>query len=121
TAAGAVRVVNGAVAGLLTVAQGLPNNLVQSIGTDQSGRVWVGTTNGVAYLEPGASVVYNTGDGLQTSVVTAMLADTSEALLGSDSNGLALFHRDNLAPKVALTDVPDTVFANRAARVDFTG
>ena len=121
TTAGAVRVVNGAVAGVLTVAQGLPNNLVQSIGTDQSGRVWVGTTNGVVYLEPGASVVYNTGDGLQTSVVTAMLADTSEALLGSDSNGLALFHRDNLAPTVALTDVPSAVFANRSARVDFTG
>ena len=121
TVAGAARVVNGAVSDLLTVAQGLPNNIVLSIGTDQAGRVWVGTTNGVVYLEPGAAAVYNTGDGLQTSSVTAMLADTSEALLGSDSNGLALFHRDNLPPRVALTDVPSAVFASRTARVDFTG
>ncbi|HKA25575.1 MAG TPA: two-component regulator propeller domain-containing protein, partial [Candidatus Eisenbacteria bacterium] len=118
---GAAHVHGLAVDRLLTVADGLPTNLVQSIGVDQAGRLWVGTTNGVAYFASGAVAVYNTGDGLQTSNVTAMLADTSEALLGSDSNGLVLFHRDALAPRVALTDVPAPVIATRAARVDFAG
>ncbi|HEV8479452.1 MAG TPA: FlgD immunoglobulin-like domain containing protein [Candidatus Eisenbacteria bacterium] len=108
---------------VITAADGLPspNNLVQSVGVDQSGRLWVGTATGLAYLESGGLVVYNTGDGLQTANVTAMIADTSEALLGSDSNGLALFHRDALAPRLALTDVPAGVLATRAARVDFAG
>src|SRR5262249_17485123 len=103
------------------ITDGLPNLLIQSLGVDQAGRLWVGTTNGLVYLEPGASALYNTGDGLQTSNVTAMLADTSEALLGSDSNGLALFHRDALAPRVTFTDVPAAVIASRTARVDFAG
>jgi ligand-binding sensor domain-containing protein len=111
----------GIVERVLTAADGLPNNTVLSLGIDQAGRLWVGTTNGVAYLDQGAAAVYNTGDGLQTSQVWAMLADTSEALLGSDSNGLALFHRDALAPHVALTDVPSGVVASRSARVDFAG
>src|SRR5262249_7024241 len=118
---GAAHVHGLAVDRLLTVADGLPTNLVQSIGVDQAGRLWVGTTNGVAYFASGAAAVYNTGDGLQTSNGTAMLADTSEAVLGSDSNGLVLFHRDALAPRVALTDVPAPVIATRAARVDFAG
>jgi ligand-binding sensor domain-containing protein len=111
----------GAVDRVLTSADGLPNNTVLSLGIDQAGRLWVGTINGVAYLDQGAVAVYNTGDGLQTSQVWSMVADTSEALLGSDSNGLALFHRDGLAPRVALTDVPAGVVASRSARVDFAG
>lgn len=124
---GVAHVPSGAVAAdrvLTAVGDGLPNNLVQSLGVDQSGHLWVGTTNGVAYIEfraLNAITVYNTGDGLQTANVTAMLADTSEALLGSDSNGLALFHRDGLAPRVSLIDVPANVIATRSARVDFAG
>src|SRR5262249_54884781 len=115
--AGVARVPAGATAGdrVGGLADGLPHLLVPSLRVDQTGRLWVGTTNGLVYLEPGASALYNTGDGLQTSNVTAMLADTSEALLGSDSNGLALFHRDALAPRVAFTDVPAAVIASRTA------
>jgi hypothetical protein len=118
---GVAHVSGSAVDRVLGIADGLPNLLVQSLGVDQSNRLWVGTTNGVVYLEAGASALYDTGDGLLTSNVTAMLADTSEALLGSDSNGLALFHRDGLAPHVAFTDVPASVIATRTARVDFAG
>src|SRR5262245_58408481 len=121
TAAGSARYHGGAVDKVVTVADGLPSNVVTALGTDQTGRLWVGTSNGVAFLEPGAAAVYNTGDGLPTATVLAMLADTSEALLGCSLNGLALFHRDGLAPRVAFTEVPPAVSASRTARVDFAG
>jgi ligand-binding sensor domain-containing protein len=58
-----------------TQSDGLPDDRVNAIITDRSGRLWVGTWGGAAVLDGDTWRVLNKEDGLVEDMVNAMLAD----------------------------------------------
>jgi sugar lactone lactonase YvrE len=78
----------------------LPSNVVQTIALDRDGRVWIGTTRGVAILElpqkgPAQWTIYNRDNsGLPDNDVHALAAgDEGQMWIGTDS-GLTRFERN---------------------------
>ena len=67
-----------------TVTDGLPANHVFSLHQDPAGRIWVGTSNGMAVREGDAFRVYTTADGLFSNIVFSMAnATDGSAWIGS--------------------------------------
>jgi ligand-binding sensor domain-containing protein len=67
-----------------TMADGLPANHVFSLNKGQDGRLWVGTSNGMAIRGKDGFRVYNTADGLFSNIVFSMAsASDGSAWIGS--------------------------------------
>ncbi len=74
---------DGASARQLTMADGLPSNLVQGLGTDRDGRLWICTYNGIATLEwPPLFTVFDRRDGLDASMVRSLRRHDGRMVLG---------------------------------------
>ena len=69
----------------ITIREGLPSNLIQSIETDKQGNIWVGTNRGLVKLNQSyKTTIYDVNDGIQNYEFT-------EHSSYSDSNGLLYF------------------------------
>ena len=71
----------------------LSNNRVNSVYVDRSGRIWVGTQNGLNQLDPktGKFTVYYERDGLAGNVVSCILEDERGDLWMSTNKGVSRF------------------------------
>jgi len=76
-----------------TTDDGLPSNVVYSQFFDARGRHWIGTDNGVAVLEGGRWITYDTSDGLvwNDTNAHAFLAEPDGAVWIGTSDGLSRF------------------------------
>lgn len=93
---------------------GLVNNMVQSIESDDDGYLWLGTNGGLSRFEPAKEVFvnYHISDGLQSneySEHTSFKAPDGELFFGG-INGVDAFLPDQiqpnpLSPTVAITDL----------------
>jgi ligand-binding sensor domain-containing protein len=55
----------------LTIQDGLPSNLIQSIETDKQGNIWIGTNRGLVKLNQGyKTTIYDINDGIQNNEFT---------------------------------------------------
>ncbi len=74
---------DGASARQLTMRDGLPSNLVQGLGTDRGGRLWICTYNGIATLEwPPLFTVFDRRDGLDASMVRSLRRHDERMIVG---------------------------------------
>jgi signal transduction histidine kinase/CheY-like chemotaxis protein len=74
---------DGSRARQVTLRDGLPSNLVQGLGTDRDGRLWICTANGIATLEwPPAFTVFDPRDGVDASAVRSLRRAEGRVLLG---------------------------------------
>lgn len=95
----------------LSVANGLASNIVQSIIEDQNGNLWIGTANGLSFLNSNQLEFKNyiESDGLSGNEfnqnVSIQLND-SRILMGT-SNGVDVFNANDI---VLNQDIPDLVF-----------
>ena len=71
----------------------LSNNRVNSVYVDRSGRIWVGTQNGLNQLDPktGKFTAYYERDGLAGNVVGCILEDERGDLWMSTNKGISRF------------------------------
>lgn len=81
---------------------GLPSMLVSSINTDSSGRIWAGTTAGLALFNPKNKTwrVYNRLDGLERDYLDGDISITSNNKIVIDQlNGFLIKDLNELAPE----------------------
>ena len=73
-----------------TTADGLADNIVESIFEDDAGHLWVGTLRGLSRLEDGQFTTYTMADGLPVNSVLALCQDREGDLwIGTEGGGLA--------------------------------
>ncbi len=73
----------------VTVADGLPANHVFMLHEDPQGRLWVGTSNGLARRTPQGFRVYTTADGLYSNTVFAMASAPDGSVWVGSYGGVA--------------------------------
>jgi len=90
-------------------ADGLPGNQVYTIKLFGD-EVWVGTFNGVGYLDPelGEWISYTTDDGLPADDIVALAVTNSSVWVGTSRKGIAIFDK-NLRTWSKLSDLPNNV------------
>lgn len=67
----------------VTMKDGLPSNLVEGIGTDLDGRVWLCTFNGIATFEwPPAYTLFDRRDGVDAAMIRSVRRSEGRLLLG---------------------------------------
>jgi len=67
----------------VTLRDGLPSNVIQGIGTDRDGRVWLGTYNGIATFEwPPVFTVFDQRDGVDAAMIRSMARYDGRLFLG---------------------------------------
>ncbi|MFQ6043668.1 MAG: tetratricopeptide repeat protein, partial [Candidatus Poribacteria bacterium] len=90
-------------------ADGLPGNQIYDIELFGD-EVWVGTFNGVGYLDPesGAWISYTTDDGLPANDIVALAVTNSSVWVGTSRRGIAVFDK-NLKTWSKLKDLPSNV------------
>ena len=73
-----------------TTNDGLPSNHVTTLQFDHSGRLWIGTTRGLAMYADSTFQVFTTNDGLANNEVSTLLTDSEGALwIGTNGGGLS--------------------------------
>ena len=83
----------------LTMEDGLTSNLVQGIGTDRDGRVWVCTFNGIAALEwPSALTVFDRRAGFDPATIRSVRRQDGKVLLGGLGGVFAISPTESIAP-----------------------
>lgn len=99
---------------IYTTAEGLPHNDVAALYKDASERLWMSTTNGLAFLDIHKDVIasFTFRDGLHNSVFHYQAWDVTPSgeLLAGGINGFSRFYPENIhvqptGPKVVLTQV----------------
>lgn len=92
--------------------QGLPRARVSSMVEDHMGQIWMGTSNGIAQVDPESLTVrmYTTSDGLAGNDHNrnAALQDSEGYLYFGSTRGVSMFHPERLPedsppPKVVIT------------------
>jgi signal transduction histidine kinase/streptogramin lyase len=98
-----------------TTDDGLPSNVVYSQFFDARGRHWLGTDNGVAVLEGGRWITYDTSDGLvwNDTNAHAFLAEPDGVVWIGTSDGLSRF-----SPVVRRAAVPADTLITEVLRND---
>lgn len=76
-----------------TVADGLPANHVFSLHEDPEGRLWVGTSKGLALMEDGGFRTFGTDDGLFSDIVFSMETATDGSTWIGSFGGVARIAR----------------------------
>jgi ligand-binding sensor domain-containing protein len=77
----------------MTVANGLPHNMVSSLYCDSQGDVWVGTLDGLARWTRNRVTVFKNSDGLSENHVTAICEDRDHALWFGTYKGLSRYFK----------------------------
>ena len=92
---------------------GLPNNVIEGILEDRSGRLWISTNNGISCFDPSAGTFrnYEYNDGLQGAVFNrnSCLVTRDGSMYFGGSRGFNVFHPDSIrantgVPSVYITD-----------------
>lgn len=99
---------------IFTTADGLPDNSIKSLIEDKSGKLWIGTSSGIAEFNPFIEKFTNftTADGIISNDINlsaALLLDNGWILMGSKS-GLNYFNPNEIklsdfSPNILLTDL----------------
>lgn len=98
----------------MSVGDGLPDNIIQGIGEDDRGIIWISTGNGLAMYNPatGSMQVYFDSDGLSANEFNsdALLEINDGRILAGSINGLDVIDPAGLVfnqniPRVVLTDL----------------
>ncbi|NIM10947.1 MAG: response regulator [Candidatus Aminicenantes bacterium] len=72
-----------------TTQQGLSDNRVRSLCEDQTGNLWVGTEDGLNWLQDGKFTVFTKGQGLSSNRIKAIHEDRERNLwIGTEGGGL---------------------------------
>jgi ligand-binding sensor domain-containing protein len=121
TSAGLARFSGGAVNRVFRSADGLPSNVLTTISEDELGRIWVGTDAGIAVYDGTAWSPYGPSDGVPGGLVSALVADTAEAAVGTGASGMALFHMDRTPPRPVITAGPPPALGGRSTQLAFGG
>src|SRR5262249_26928121 len=81
----------------------LANHRVSSLAEDRSGRLWIGTFDGLVCRDGGRFVRYTTKDGLPHDIVTALLEDHAGRILaGTRGGGVARLAGEPFVPDAGL-------------------
>lgn len=76
----------------LTQTQGLPGTVVQSVLHDRSGRIWIGTYNGLALLDGSHVQLYTVNEGLSSNVIFSILEDSKGQIwIGTFGGGVNVY------------------------------
>src|SRR5690606_7703837 len=87
----------------LTVADGLPSNVIHALAGDRSGYLWIGTADGLARYDGVGFRVWRKEDGLPANAVSALHVDADDRLWIATTAGLVLLDREHRR----LRPVPD--------------
>jgi len=80
----------------LSTAQGLPNNVVISLGSSSDGALWIGThSGGVARVLDDQVTLLTTKDGLSNNTVQSIIEDTQRNLWIATQRGLCRLSEEN--------------------------
>jgi signal transduction histidine kinase/ligand-binding sensor domain-containing protein/DNA-binding response OmpR family regulator len=82
----------------ITIREGLPSNLIQSIETDKKGNIWVGTNRGLVKLNQAYNTtIYDVNDGIQNYEFTehSSYSDSNGLLYFGGIDGISTFFPDN--------------------------
>ncbi len=82
----------------ITIREGLPSNLIQSIETDKKGNIWVGTNRGLVKLNQAyKTTIYDVNDGIQNYEFTehSSYFDSNGLLYFGGIDGISTFFPDN--------------------------
>ncbi len=82
----------------ITIREGLPSNLIQSIETDKKGNIWVGTNRGLVKLNQAyKTTIYDVNDGIQNYEFTehSSYSDSKGLLYFGGIDGISTFFPDN--------------------------
>ena len=82
----------------ITIREGLPSNLIQSIETDKKGNIWVGTNRGLVKLnQEYNTTIYDVNDGIQNYEFTehSSYSDSNGLLYFGGIDGISTFFPDN--------------------------
>lgn len=82
----------------ITIREGLPSNLIQSIETDKKGNIWVGTNRGLVKLNQAyKTTIYDVNDGIQNYEFTehSSYLDSNGLLYFGGIDGISTFFPDN--------------------------
>lgn len=93
----------------ITMAEGLPSNLIYAIEDDDKGHIWISTNKGIAEYDPVSKAVnvYDEADGLQSSMFyrrSSYKKRNGELLFGG-INGVTRFHPSKILRNPHVTPV----------------
>jgi ligand-binding sensor domain-containing protein len=74
-----------------TMADGLPSNLVLSVLSSSSGKIWAGTDRGIARLEGPGFSLFGTGEGLPSNLVYVLREAPGGIIYAGTGRGIARF------------------------------
>jgi ligand-binding sensor domain-containing protein len=106
-----------------TTADGLPNNVITTIGSSVREEIWCGTLGGAASFNrnSGTWTASTTDDGLIDNFVTDItFAPQNIVWLSTWGGGLSRFHRTNVSPETQLLNRFDLTLDNNVT-FEFTG
>ncbi|MCP4153103.1 MAG: hypothetical protein GY757_35555 [bacterium] len=75
-----------------TTRDGLPGNVINRLHEDSSGKIWIGTTEGLSCYHQGTFTNYSTTDGLADNKCAFILEDHHRELWIGTGNGLVRFN-----------------------------
>ncbi|KAF1719294.1 hybrid sensor histidine kinase/response regulator [Pseudoxanthomonas wuyuanensis] len=79
----------------LTVADGLPSNIVYQIAQDQNGYLWLATADGLVRYDGAGFRIWRQGEGLRENVVSSVAVDADNRVwVGTLGAGVALLDRE---------------------------
>ena len=119
----------------ITIREGLPSNLIQSIETDKQGNIWVGTNRGLVKLNQSyKTTIYDVNDGIQNYEFTehSSYSDSSGLLYFGGIDGISTFlpnklQQDNYNEPVNISEIiinginiNDRIFKNDSYNLTLT-
>ena len=84
---------NGSDWTIITFADGLPSNRVQSLAPDDKGNIWIGTDKGLVKYDGNNCTVYSTYNGLADNYITGIAEDNRGNMwFATGSDGCSVFN-----------------------------
>ena len=94
----------------LTVADGLPSNSINDIAEDQSGYLWIATSDGLARYDGITFRIWRAGDGLLDNYLWSVHVDARNRIwVGTSQAGLAMLDTaGSVLPPPLITSHPES-------------
>lgn len=100
---------------------GLPSEQIHSLLEDAQGRIWVGTSNGLVYLDGQLQIHGMAAEEFNGVPVMALLLNANKELLVGTERGLFLSVAPDLSPKTLLENVPVSALLFENERILWIG